>query len=163
MAKQRKLVLEEFLPYRLSMVSNLVSDRVATAYEAAFGLGVPEWRVLAVVAGGSASSQFEICRRTRMDKVAISRAAIALGRRGLIARGPNTKDHRSHVLALTDEGRKLYRLIAPKALAIEAQIFGGFKASELRAFVAMLARIDAAALALGAPEPRGLELEPRKG
>lgn len=148
MARRKKLVLEEFLPYRLSMASNLVSETVASAYETAFGLGVPEWRLLAVIAESDAISQFEICRRTRMDKVTVSRAAILLADGGLIARTPNPNDQRSHLLALTVEGRKLYNRIAPEALEIEERIFGGFKAAEMRAFISMLARIDAAALAI---------------
>jgi DNA-binding MarR family transcriptional regulator len=149
MTRRTKLVLEEFLPYRLSMASNLVSDTVATAYEAAFGLRIPEWRLVAVIAEADAISQFEICRRTRMDKVTVSRAAIALAGRGLIERAPNPQDQRSHLLALTAQGRELYGRIAPKALAIEAQIFGGFGPAEIRAFVSMLERIDAAAYAVG--------------
>jgi DNA-binding MarR family transcriptional regulator len=111
-------------------------------------LGVPEWRLLAVIAESDAISQFEICRRSRMDKVTVSRAAILLADRGLIARTPNPNDQRSHLLALTVEGRKLYNRIAPEALEIEERIFGGFKAAEMRAFISMLARIDAAALAI---------------
>ena len=65
----------------------------------------------------------------------------------MIERAPNPQDQRSHLLALTAQGRELYGRIAPKALAIEAQIFGGFKPAELRAFVSMLERIDAAAYA----------------
>ena len=132
------------------MASNLVSDTVATAYEAAFGLRIPEWRLVAVIAEADAISQFEICRRTRMDKVTVSRAAIALADRGLIERGPNPLDQRSHLLALTPAGRELYGRIAPEALAIEARIFGGFTPAELQALVSMLERIDAAAYAVGA-------------
>ena len=149
MTHRTQLVLDQFLPYRLSLASNLVSDTVATVYEAAFGLRIPEWRLVAVIAETDAISQFEICRRTRMDKVTVSRAAIALAGRQLIERAPNPGDQRSHLLALSVQGRELYSRIAPKALAIEAQIFGGFKPSEIRAFVSMLERIDAAAYAVG--------------
>src|ERR1700677_4277774 len=149
MTRRSKLVLEQFLPYRLSMASNLVSDTVATAYEAAFGLRIPEWRLVAVIAEADAISQFEICRRTRMDKVTVSRAAIALAGRGLVGRAPNPQDQRSHLLALTAQGRELYGRIAPKALAIEAQIFGGFKTAEIRPFASFLERIAAAAHAAG--------------
>ena len=151
-----KLVLEQFLPYQLSMVSTVVSDTVATAYQAAFGLTIPEWRLVAVIAEAAAVSQFEICRRTRMDKVTVSRAAIALVDRGFVKRMPNPKDQRSHLLALTEEGRSLYRRVAPRALAIEARIFGGFGAAETREFASMLARIDAAALAAGGAAETGI-------
>ena len=39
-----------FLPYRLSIASNVVSDAIATTYHALFGLRIPEWRLVAVIA-----------------------------------------------------------------------------------------------------------------
>lgn len=36
------LVLEKFLPYRLSLTSNLASDVVASAYEALFARRIPD-------------------------------------------------------------------------------------------------------------------------
>ena len=42
--------LDRFLPYRLSVLTNLVSGTIADAYRRRFGLSIPEWRVLAVLA-----------------------------------------------------------------------------------------------------------------
>lgn len=137
------LILDDFIPFRLSFTSNLVSDTIARAYEALFGLSIPEWRLVAVVAEMEAISQAAIGQWTRMDKVTVSRAAIALAERGLVARRANPDDRRSHLLALTDAGRTLYSAIAPKALELERRIFEGFSEREVSAFVAMLRRIDA--------------------
>jgi DNA-binding MarR family transcriptional regulator len=142
----KRLELDRFLPYRLSVTSNLVSDRIARAYEALFGLSIPEWRLVAVIAEAKAITQAEIGDRTRMDKVTVSRAAIALVERGLLARAANPADKRSHHLSLTDAGRDLYAAIAPKALELEARIFAPFSKPELDGFVALLRRIDAAVL-----------------
>ncbi|NIJ09184.1 DNA-binding MarR family transcriptional regulator [Sphingomonas vulcanisoli] len=140
------LRLEEFLPFRLSYTSNLVSDRIADAYMALFGLRIPEWRVIAVVAEQDGISQLDIGARTRMDKVTVSRAAIALSQRGLLARQPHGADKRSHLLILSEAGRALYAEVAPKALELEAQLFAGFSQAELDAFTATLRRIDAVVL-----------------
>ena len=140
------LVLDRFLPYRLSITSNLVSDRIARAYESLFGLTIPEWRLIAVIAEVEAITQADIGERTRMDKVTVSRAAIALVERGLLERAPNPGDKRSHHLSLTPSGRDLYASVAPKALELESRIFAPFSQQELNDFVAMLRRIDAAAL-----------------
>jgi len=142
-----RLQLDRFLPYRLSITSNLVSDRIASAYEAMFGLSIPEWRLVAVIAEGDAITQAEIGERTRMDKVTVSRAAIGLVDRGLLQRAPNAADKRSHLLSLTASGRELYALVAPKALELERRIFENFAPAELEAFTAMLRRIDAAVVA----------------
>ena len=139
------LKLDAFLPYRLSIASNAVSEAVATAYQALFGLRIPEWRLIAVIAEHDGITQQALVSATRMDKVSVSRAAIALVERGLVQRRPNTQDQRSHLLSLSDAGRALYDDVAPKALALERQVFAGFATSELEAFSAMLTRIEAAA------------------
>lgn len=142
------LKLDEFLPYRLSIASNVVSDAIATAYRTLFGLKIPEWRLVAVLAEHGAMSQQALCGRTRMDKVTVSRAAIALVERGLVAREPNRDDQRSHLLTLTREGWRLYEQVAPKALELERRIFEGIDPEELARFRAMLARLESAAGAL---------------
>ena len=146
------LRLNDFVPYRLSYTSNLVSEAIARTYESLFGLTIPEWRLVVVIAEHDGITQAAICTRTGMDKVTVSRAAIALTARGLIARAPSPTDRRSHDLALTGEGRALYAQVAPKALELEKQIFGGLDEEELRAFVATLRRIDGI-LGGGSPPP----------
>lgn len=141
-----RLQLDRFLPYRLSITSNLVSDRIARTYEALFGLTIPEWRLIAVIAEAGAITQAEIGERTRMDKVTVSRAAIALVGRSLLTRTPHREDRRSHLLSLTPEGNALYEAVSPKALAMEAELFGRFTAAELDTFIAMLRRIEQASL-----------------
>lgn len=146
------LVLDNFIPYRLSVTSNLVSDGIARTYEALFGLTIPEWRLIAVIAevgpNDAGITQQAIGARTRMDKVTVSRAAIALTARGLLDRRANANDKRSHLLRLTDAGRDLYAAVAPKALDLEARIFAAFTAEEVATFTAMLRRIEAETLAL---------------
>ena len=147
------LVLDRFLPYRLSVTSNLVSDRIARAYESLFGLTIPEWRLIAVIAEVEAITQAEIGERTRMDKVTVSRAARGLAGRRLIARSENESDGRSHVLTLTDGGRRLHAEIAPLALAYEAALICGLAPAEVAQLKRLLARLQHAAgtLAGGAP------------
>jgi DNA-binding MarR family transcriptional regulator len=142
------LKLDDFLPYRLSVASNRVSSAIATAYQALFGLKIAEWRLIAVIAEGEGMTQQALGAATRMDKVTVSRAAIALVERGLIARRPNPDDQRSHLLSLTAAGQDLYESVAPKALELEARIFAGFGAKELTAFRAVLDRLEASAAAL---------------
>jgi len=143
---RRTLVLDDFLPYRLSVASNLVSDAIARAYKTLFGLSIPEWRLIAVIAEHDGITQQSIGARTGMDKVTVSRAAIALVERRLITRAPNATDRRSHLLILSEDGARLYADVAPKALELEARIFGGFDRKRLTDFTAMLREIEAIAL-----------------
>ncbi len=139
------LKLDEFLPYRLSIVSNRVSEAIATAYDRLFGLKIPEWRLIAVIAERRGMTQQSLCVATRMDKVTVSRAARALVERGLVARQAIDDDRRSHLLSLTKTGRSLYDQVAPKALELEAAIFEERGTAERKALKDMLDRIESAA------------------
>lgn len=141
------LKLNAFLPYRMSIATNAVSDAVASAYRTLFGLRIPEWRLVAVLAEGGAMTQQALCGWTRMDKVTVSRAAIGLVERGLIARAANPSDQRSHLVTLTSTGWQLYEQVAPKALELEQQLFASFSEAEKAQLAAMLERIEAAATA----------------
>lgn len=144
------LRLDGFLPFRLSVVSNLVSERIAESYRALFGLSVPEWRLVAVLAESDGLSQMALAERTRMDKVSVSRAARALEARGLVARPSDRRDARARVLSLTPEGRALHGLVAPRALAMEAEMLAGLSADEVAVLMGLLDRVEARLLAGGA-------------
>jgi DNA-binding MarR family transcriptional regulator len=135
------LRLDAFIPYLLSVTSNVVSDAIASTYQALFGLSIPEWRLIAVLGEDEGFTQQQIGRRTRMDKVTVSRATIALVERGLVERKPHASDRRSQSLHLTEAGHDLYDQVAPKALELERRIFESFDPKEVAAFSDMLARI----------------------
>ena len=117
MTKRQSLRLETFLPYRLSIASNRVSDLVAEAYDRLFGLSIPEWRVIAVLGEAAPLTQLAIVRQTVMDKMTVSRAVRPLVERGLVDRTPHSGDKRSSLLSLSDAGRTLYESVGPEALA----------------------------------------------
>ncbi len=139
------LRLADFLPYRLSLASNLVSEAIARAYARLFGLSIPEWRLVAVLAETNGGTQRDVVLRTRMDKVTVSRAAAALVGRGLVRRLEPGADRRSRLLILSSAGRALYADVAPQALRLEALLFRGFDAEALARFRASLLQLEAAA------------------
>lgn len=147
------LRLDSYLPYRLSVASNAVSGLIARAYEDRFGLTVPQWRVLCVLAEDGGLSQVQIVVRTVMDKVTVSRAAHGLAKRRLVARSQNETDGRSHVLALTAEGRSLYAEIAPLALAYEAALISGLAPEEVLLLKRLLGRLQSVAGQLSGEAP----------
>ena len=138
------LILDEYLPYRLSIASNAVSKLIARAYEDRFGLTIPQWRLMAVLAEKPMTQQ-AIVARTAMDKVTVSRAAQGLVSRHLIARTAHEVDGRSHTLALTIQGRELHGEIAPLALAYEAALMSGLTPAEVEALKRLLLRLETAA------------------
>lgn len=133
--------LAEFLPYQLSITSNAVSGRIALEYRERFGLSLPEWRAMAVIGDFGPLTQRDLTRLTVLDKVAVNRACKVMEDRGLAVRRPNEADGRSHLLQLTDEGRRMHDVIMPLALEMERRLFAGFTAEERAVFSDLLARL----------------------
>ena len=143
-ARNDTLVLDDYIPYRLSIASNAVSKLIARAYEDRFGLTVPQWRLMAVLAEKPMTQQ-QIVVRTQMDKVTVSRAAQGLVSRHLVGRAAHEADGRSHILTLTEQGRALHADIAPLALAYEAALLSGLEPDEIETLKRLLMRVEGVA------------------
>jgi DNA-binding MarR family transcriptional regulator len=142
------LELERFLPYRLSVLSNIVSARIARAYEAQFGLTIAEWRIIAVLARYPGLSASEAAERTAMDKVMVSRAVAGLLKGGRIARRAATHDRRFSTLSLTAKGRAIFAKVAPVARAIEGKLLSVLAPDEFESLDGLLAKLTQAAASL---------------
>ena len=130
MTGQTLLELENFLPYRLSVLSNTVSLAIAREYEDRFQLSITEWRVVAVLGRYDGLSAREVAERTAMDKVAVSRAVAALMKDGRVRRATAAHDKRQSVLSLTAKGRKVHAEVAPLALQYEQRLLAHLDAEE---------------------------------
>jgi DNA-binding MarR family transcriptional regulator len=136
------LDLEHFLPYRLSVLSNRVSQGIARTYEARFGLSVTEWRVIAIIGRYPGLSATEVAQRAAMDKVAISRAVRRLMQAGRVEREPNDADRRERHLRLTDAGRAIHDQIVPAALAYERRIRAALTDEENAALERLIGKLE---------------------
>jgi DNA-binding MarR family transcriptional regulator len=153
-------LLEEFLPHELAVTAGRTSRLLAHRYEAAFGLSVAEWRVLAVVGRFGTITPSVVAERTDMDKVKVSRAAAGLVAMNLLEQGPAPHDGRARLLRLTRKGRAVHDGIMPVALALEAQLAAGLSDQEwtmlrrcLRRLQEHLDKLETAALAPATPQP----------
>ena len=59
------LELEKFLPYRLSVLAQLVSESLHDLYAQPFGLSVTQWRVMAALGRFAPLTAAEILREQR--------------------------------------------------------------------------------------------------
>ena len=114
--------LSAFLPYQLAVVSSRISRAFAERYKREFGLSIPEWRVLAHLAGGDAVSVREIHARVDMDKSKVSRAAARLEQAGLIEKRDHAGDKRLLDMRLTAKGQELMARIVPIADAYQEEL-----------------------------------------
>ncbi len=147
------LELEQFLPYRLSVLSNRISGAIAREYSQRFALGVTEWRVMAVLGRYPDLSAGEVAQRTAMDKVAVSRAVASLLEAGRLQRDIHGGDRRRSVLRLSPAGHAIYDEVAPLALAFERSLLGEMDAGERALLFRLLDRLDELELRAEAAAP----------
>lgn len=149
MAGDTLLELENFLPYRLSVLSNMVSQAIAREYEDRFALSITEWRVVAVLGRYDGLSAREVAERTAMDKVAVSRAVAELMKDGRVLRSTAAHDKRQSVLSLTAAGREVHAEVAPRALEHERRLLAHLDAEERHWLGRILDKLLQAEKALG--------------
>ena len=130
--KRNEFLLEDFLPYRLSLLSNTVSQGISATYRRQHGLSVTEWRVIAILGRFPGLTASEVMQRGAMDKVAVSRAVAKLQEKGLLDRSPHSEDRRRLPLRLSPgKGTALFRKVVPKALDYEQQLLKALSEDEL--------------------------------
>jgi DNA-binding MarR family transcriptional regulator len=136
------LLLEDFLPYRLSVAADAVSRYIAREYLAKWGLGMAEWRLLAAVGRFGVLSPTAAGERTAMDKVKVSRASASLVSNGLLRQSQDPADGRGRLLRLTRRGSALYEDIAPTGKEIEEALMAGVSKTEWRTLHRTLGKLS---------------------
>jgi DNA-binding MarR family transcriptional regulator len=141
--------LEQFLPYRLSVLTNTVSQGIARSYRERHDIGVTEWRILAVLGRFPGLTASEVTERTAMDKVAISRGVKSLTAKGLLERRTDTGDRRRQRLFITAaKGRRVLDEVIPMARRYEQLLLQPLSAAELATLSALLAKLRSRAESL---------------
>jgi DNA-binding MarR family transcriptional regulator len=149
------LELERFLPYRLNVVAESVSRALSRLYAERYGIGVPEWRVMATLGEYERMTAKQVGAHSRMHKTKVSRAVAALEDKGLIEREPNEEDMREAFVALTGRGLRVYQDLAPRALAFERALDKTLGAGERAHLDAILRRLEERAQELADDLVRG--------
>jgi len=138
---QSLLKLEQFLPYQLNVVSNLVSQALSRVYGRRYRIGVPEWRVLVTLGQFGVITGKAIGAHTHMHKTKVSRAVATLEKRKLVARRTNRADMRESFLSLTVPGRAMYEELAPHALDFARRLTDILTPEDRKAFNRALQQI----------------------
>ncbi len=142
----KPLVLESFLPYRLSFLTNIISQDLARLYGEKFDLTPHEWKVLANLKRHANMSAAEVGDNTAMDKVAVSRAVRSLCDKGLVDKIFSQQDRRRSVLNLTDKGEEIYHQIEPLVVSYESDLLASLDQAELTQLDHLLTKLTTRAV-----------------
>lgn len=124
--------LEDFIPYKLAVVANRVSQSVGHLFETQFNIQMPEWRVLMALYAYSSLPFNEVVGRTSMDKARVSRAQRRLVDLGMVTAADDPSDGRKLILTITKAGSRVCVDILPEAAAREAWYLAALSADEQR-------------------------------
>jgi DNA-binding MarR family transcriptional regulator len=138
----KALDLKEFLPYRLSIVTNKVSYNLGCMYSEKFGMSTSEWRVMAVLGLEKNLSAEQVCTKTEMDKVTVSRAVTRLIEKKHIVRKFSEQDRRRSILRLSKPGYSIYTRIVPLARLYEEQLLDGLSKQEINQLDKLLDKLN---------------------
>ncbi len=129
-----QLELERFLPYRLNVLANKVSQSLSRIYADLYNIGIPEWRILVILGQFGEMTGKAVGLHTHMHKTKVSRAIAALEADTLVGRRASTVDRREALFALTSSGKSLYDELAPVALEFGQRLVDGLDEADHRAF-----------------------------
>ncbi len=93
-------------------------DRQLVAALKGHRLRVPEWRVLASLAGRQRSSMNELAELATIDRTTLSRTVDRMAKAGWVMRLSDSDDMRVTRLALTASGRALFARVLPQVDAL---------------------------------------------
>ena len=135
------LDLDRFLPYRLDILAEAVSRALSRIYKDKYGLGVPEWRVLAHLGQFAPITAKAVAAHSRMHKTKVSRAVAALEAQGFLVRTGSHEDRREEQLSLSAKGKAAYADLAPKAADFAGHLLDDLSATERRALDGAIDRL----------------------
>ena len=108
MTDSSQIKLEDFWPYQVVVLADLVSRHTNSILKTHGHLNLSQWRVLAAIGDQPGRSAAEVVVMTPMDKGIVSRATASLVEDGFIRKKTDPNDKRRAELFLTAKGRKHY-------------------------------------------------------
>ena len=135
------LDINRYLPFLLNAVSSAWQRKTSAIYRKEFGLGIVEWRVIAMLNIEPEITANRICEVVRLDKGATSRSLKQLESLGYAASEASSSDPRKRRWRLTDKGLKAHDDIMAIALSCEAEMVEGLGDDELTMLVAGLKKL----------------------
>ena len=140
-----ELHLEQFLTYRLNVLSNMLNRQMERFYKQRFGVSLPDWRVLANLGRFQDMSVRDLAAHSQMDKALVSRTVARLVKRGLVTSRPDASDGRLVALSLTTAGQAMYEAIIPLARKRQQRLMNCLDSYEQQAINSALDKLIKAA------------------
>lgn len=139
------LELEDLVTFRVARLSETLARGAVKLYTEGLGLGITEWRVMALLGRYAPLTANEISQRTGIDKSWISRSLVSLIAKGHVVRRADPSHGRKQLLALSPTGLAVYRRAAPRARQRHERLLDALSSEQRRRFLELLDLLQARA------------------
>jgi DNA-binding MarR family transcriptional regulator len=120
--------IDNYLPYLLARVSFLVSRDFNARLPK--GIGVPNWRVLAVLSNGKSLTIGALARMVLVKQPTLTKVVDRLEIEGLVERRGGTVDRREVLVTITPAGRARVKPLVEDAARNQANFLEAFSGQE---------------------------------
>jgi DNA-binding MarR family transcriptional regulator len=138
-----KLDLDNYLPYLVNRVGNIIAEQFGAEALAPHHLSIAMWRVMAVLASRGGQRQIDLADLTSIDVSTLSRLVTRLVAMGIVSRTRSANSTREVVVKLTAKGKALVARLVPVARDYEAVASAGVPAEDLANLKNSLRRVYA--------------------
>lgn len=135
------LDLDRYIPFLVSAIGNKWSRSSSKIYREAFGVGVTEWRVMAMLAIEPGITAYRICQVIGLDKAAASRALQTLEKLGYVEISQENSALRRKLVSLTASGLEMHARIISMAHVREAALVADLSPEEIDLLAGLLRRL----------------------
>lgn len=142
-ASDKGLDLDNYVPAFLTFLANKLSSGASAVYRRRFGIGITDWRIMALLAIEPWVPAGRICEVIGLDKAAVSRSVRDMAALGLVETQVQDCDQRRQFIALTREGIVMHDAIVDIALERERVLLADLSEEERRLLVGLLMRMHA--------------------
>lgn len=133
--------LEDFIPFKLAVVANRISQSIGHLFETRFNIQMPEWRILMALYAYGGMPFYELVTRTSMDKARVSRAQRRLVDLRMIETRTDANDRRKLLLSISEIGARMCAEMLPAVAAREAWFLEALSDDEHHQFGSILDKL----------------------
>lgn len=127
----KNVKIERYAIGQINMLANKLATKSSDAYQKNFGIGIMEWRVLAILAIHKDCSVQFITDIIGLDKGAVSRALKKLEDKKYISIKEDEFNKRAYIINITKLGRVLHDEVFDYSMQREAKLLSKLNGSEI--------------------------------
>lgn len=137
--------VRQFLSNRLSTLATKLNRQANAILDYQAGIGLPEWRIIAMLAAQGPTAPSELSRITGMDLGLVSRTLKSLNQQELIRLQKLGDDRRRSSAELNAAGKRLFKKTSPVMKARQDSLVRALTKDEMKILYTVLDKLDRAA------------------